>query len=74
MEAGKPHGTLLKMEFDVFEENPIAVNPKSCFKPIINISAGRVKPAVLTGSQDAVKKNPRRLTAHAAGYIINLKS
>lgn len=31
MEAGKPHGTLLKMEFDVFEENPIAVNPKSYF-------------------------------------------
>ncbi len=31
MEEGKPHGTLLKMEFDVFEENPIAVNPKSCF-------------------------------------------
>ena len=31
MEAEKPHGTLLEMEFDVFEENPIAINPKSCF-------------------------------------------
>lgn len=31
MEEGKPQGTFLKMEFDVFEENPIAVNPKSCF-------------------------------------------